>query len=188
MPVWKLTAIKSVHAKPRRKWLCHCDCGGTTIVVTAHLRNGNTKSCGCESPFIYKHGLSDSQLMTKYYDMKRRCYSPKCWGYQFYGSRGIKVCDEWKNDSMTFYKWALSNGYHKNLELDRIDPNGDYNPNNCRFITKLENNRNRRNVLNSRAKKARDAGLCPETVQSRIQRGWTVKRALSEPVIKRGNP
>ncbi|MBF0154658.1 MAG: hypothetical protein HQL64_13030 [Magnetococcales bacterium] len=178
----KLIVTLLVPAKPRRKWLCQCECGGSTITDTGHLNSGNTRSCGCGSPFVYKHGLTDSPLMTKYYDMKRRCYSPGCSSYRLYGGRGIEVCEEWKNDHLAFYRWAMANGYRDDLEIDRIDPDGNYTPDNCRFVTHKENSKNRRIVRDSLAQTARKFGLTPQTVYSRIRRGWTLQKALDEPV------
>ena len=71
--------------------------------------------------------------------MKKRCYNPKDHHYYIYGGRGIKVCDEWKNSSDAFLEWAYSHGYSDELEIDRIDSNGDYCPENCQWITKSEN-------------------------------------------------
>lgn len=77
--------------------------------------------------------------------MITRCYNPDCNNYHGYGDRGIRVCDEWLNNKESFYKWALENGFDFGLQLDRINPDGNYEPSNCRFITSRENNNNRRN-------------------------------------------
>lgn len=78
--------------------------------------------------------------------IKQRCNNPKCKAYSNYGGRGIKVCDEWENFS-SFLEWALANGYAAGLEIDRVDPNGNYSPNNCRWITCKENINNRRKTI-----------------------------------------
>jgi len=79
--------------------------------------------------------------------MKTRCYNLKDKHYKDYGGRGIKVCEEWLNDSRKFIKWSLENGYKKELQIDRIDNNGNYSPDNCRWVTPKENSRNKRNIV-----------------------------------------
>ena len=76
--------------------------------------------------------------------MKARCYIPSCSNYEFYGGRGISVCDEWRNDFIAFRDWALANGYTDELSIDRIDPDGNYEPSNCRWVTMTEQFHNRR--------------------------------------------
>ena len=95
-----------------------------------------------------KHGDRGTRLYSIWSSMKNRCYNQKQQNYKWYGGRGITVCEEWKNDYMTFKKWALENGYNDTLSIDRIDNNGNYEPSNCRFITMKEQatNRRKRNV------------------------------------------
>lgn len=85
------------------------------------------------------------KLSDLHYGMIQRCHNPKDKGYKNYGARGITVCEEWRNNKESFFKWALENGYDFGLQIDRINPNGNYEPLNCRFITSRENNNNRRN-------------------------------------------
>ena len=178
----KLIVVKPLPMKPRRMWFCQCECGNTTTLHTGALRSGNTKSCGCASPFAKKHGFAGTRLEKKYFDMKRRCYSPKSASFPYYGGRGIEVCEQWRCKPSAFYAWALVNGFEPGLELDRIDVDGNYSPGNCRFVTHQVNSRNRRCVKNSIALKARKVGLKPETVHSRLNRGWDLDRALAEPL------
>lgn len=141
----------------RALWKCSCDCGKTTTTRGKNLRSGNTKSCGCMrgtsggvteyiSPEYRKH--NGNTLYTVWLGMIRRCYNEHCENFHRYGGRGIKVCEEWKNNFETFVKWALSNGYNHDLQIDRMDNDGNYEPSNCRWVTVVENARNR-NMLES---------------------------------------
>lgn len=131
------------------RWLCKCDCGNyTSTPSTKTLRNGTCRSCGCierERPNKQTHGKSNTKLFAVWNAMKQRCYNPNNRSYKNYGGRGITVCQEWKEDFQTFYDWAIANGYKKGLEIDRIDVNGNYEPDNCRWTTSKKNNNNRRN-------------------------------------------
>ena len=85
------------------------------------------------------HYLCNHELYTKWGCMKQRCYRKKNDNYKYYGGKGIKICDEWKNDFLNFFEWSIKNGWNTKLEIDRIDSNKNYCPDNCRFITKREN-------------------------------------------------
>lgn len=91
-----------------------------------------------------KHGLVGTKIYTVWRNMKTRCLNPKCSIYEYYGLRGITICDEWKNDPEAFYEWSIANGYSDNLQIDRINNDGNYEPSNCRFVTPIVNMRNRR--------------------------------------------
>lgn len=127
------------------KWKCKCDCGNIVFVIGSCLKSGGTKSCGCyQKEKATKHGLRNHPLFMVWQDMKRRCYNKKYKSYSDYGGRGIKVCDEWLNNFKTFYDFCITNGWKKGLCIDRENNNGDYNPNNCRFVRHKENNQNTR--------------------------------------------
>lgn len=100
------------------------------------------KHCGCLTPKEF-HGESKTKLYQVWRDMKNRCYRPKTTNYHRWGGRGIKVCDEWLNSFLSFRNWAFENGYNDSLQIDRIDPNGNYEPSNCRFIVNARNCRNK---------------------------------------------
>jgi hypothetical protein len=120
--------------------------------------------------------------------MKTRCYNPASDAYDRYGGRGIKVCEDWKNSFVSFFDWAMSNGYADNLTLDRINNDGNYSPDNCRWSTKQEQNNNRRcnrmitynGKTQNVAQWARELGIKRVTLQNRLNRGWSVEKALSK--------
>lgn len=135
-------------------WLCLCECGSLTEVSTNHLRMSRVLSCGClaadnSRKVITKHGMSDTPVHKVWKNMKQRCYNTKCDKYEDYGGRGISVCDEWLNDSAAFIIWALDSGYSEELQINRVENNGNYEPNNCNFITRSENCNNKRPYKNN---------------------------------------
>jgi hypothetical protein len=130
--------------KKRHFFLCRCECGSFADVCIEFLGT-HTKSCGCykkelASVMNLRHGLYKHRLYSVWHNMKHRCQYQKDIHFKDYGGRGIRVCEEW-NDFLAFYSWACLNGYKDNLTLDRIDNDGNYEPNNCRWITMLEQSR-----------------------------------------------
>ena len=130
-------------------WACKCDCGNITVVKGYSLKNSITRSCGCLIAESTKdrnttHGLRKTRLYRIWANMKDRCLNSNAPGYLYYGGRGITICDEWKNDFLQFYDWAMANGYADDLSIDRIDNDKGYNPDNCRWATHSEQMRNRR--------------------------------------------
>ena len=150
----RLTVIEragSIHGHVA--WLCRCDCGNTLTVPSDKLRSRNTQSCGCLQSDIMKeinpqihtsHGGKGTRLYYIWDSMKARCYNPQRRDFKNYGGRGITVCTEWLNDFAAFRDWALSHGYADNLTIDRIDNDGDYTPENCRWVTITEQNQHKR--------------------------------------------
>lgn len=176
-------------------WECKCDCGNTTIVTSANLRSGRTKSCGCLRGIVSKqkattHGMSKSKLYYIWSDIKQRCYQKNNPAFKFYGGRGIKMCNEWFKSYERFMKWAEINGYHEGLTIERIDVNGDYCPDNCKWIQLSEQAQNRRSniLIDYNGESHCLSEWCNiykvnyYLVYNRIHKNkWSFERAISEP-------
>lgn len=182
----------------KRAWICKCDCGKTHIALGTRLTHGNVHSCGClrykkAAEALTTHGKRHTRLYSIWTNMRNRCNLPTSTEYERYGARGIKVCDEWQHDFEAFYNWALSNGYRDDLTLDRKDNDGNYEPSNCRWATSYEQTRNTRNnrMIEYNGKThcitdwANITGIPCALIGQRIDRlGWSIERALTEPVRK----
>ncbi|RLI83493.1 MAG: hypothetical protein DRP01_09035 [Archaeoglobales archaeon] len=185
----RLTAIERVANNKWNKavWLCRCDCGNETTTLANHLRNGSTKSCGClQQEAHITHGLTGHKLYWVWDAMKRRCKNEAHRSYKNYGNRGISVCDEWRTDFQAFYDWAMASEYEEGLTIDRINNNGNYEPDNCQFITIAENNRNQRRTRNIThdgktmciSEWARELNVPKATLWKKLNRGWTIARVM----------
>lgn len=142
----------------------------------------------------YKAGFAiNKKLYWVYYAMLQRCYHKSCSHYFRYGGRGIAVCDEWRNDNTAFYRWALNNGYKEGLTLDRIDNNGDYTPDNCRWVSvKTQNNNTSKCVYitykgetHTMQEWADITGINYSCLRNRHQRGESIDRLLSKERLPR---
>lgn len=134
---------------------CICECGAECEIEAWRVLNNITRMCkDCAKKYVSKriidanttHGLSKSRLYKIFSGMKYRCYSPKSSRWKSYGGKGIIICDEWLNEEngfLNFYNWAMSNGYDDTLTIDRKDVNGNYEPSNCRWVTRAEQSRNK---------------------------------------------
>ena len=183
-----------------QKWHCKCECGNFIDVPAYRLTNGNTKSCGClkkeraaENGRLssFKHGDTKTRLWHIWSGMRRRCDEKTNKDYARYGGRGIKVCDEW-NEYTSFKDWAINNGYSEELSIDRIDTNGDYCPDNCKWATVIEQNNNRRSnhvvayegKSHTIAEWSRITSIPPKTLRYRIVSGWDLNDVFNTPIIK----
>ena len=131
--------------------------------------------------------FSKYKCMTAYQNMKERCYNKNFIEYKNYGGRNIKICKEWLNDYRAFYEWAINNGYDNNLTIDRIDVNGDYEPTNCRWITKQKQAYNKRNSkyitykgeIKTLAEWSKELNISQQTLRYRIM-NWDIERAFNK--------
>lgn len=155
----KLTVIRRNGKDSRRNaiWECQCECGNIINVRSNSLLTGHTSTCGCTRKdnllkANYKHGdgvhRKRSRLYSIWSAMKSRCENEKSESYKWYGAKGVRVCDSWQ-DYKIFKEWALANGYDEKAKqwectIDRINPYGNYEPNNCRWVSMKVQNNNKR--------------------------------------------
>lgn len=203
----RLTVL-SFHHKDKKYntyWLCQCECGNIRVVRATHLKNGEIKSCGCYiKELVTKRnkentrydGLSNHRLYSIWKLMIGRCYNPKINGYNNYGGRGIIICQNWLENYLNFYNWAISNGYKNGLSIERIDVNGNYEPNNCKWITLKQQYYNKRNNFiityknktHCLAEWAEILGINKNTLRSRLTKyGWSVEKAFETLVKNKGD-
>jgi hypothetical protein len=175
-------------------WECRCDCGNVVVCSSGNLRSGNSKSCGClklemHTARLTKHGGSYTPEFAIWNGMHKRCYSPAEPSYVNYGARGITICDRWRESFANFLAdmGPLPSEHHS---IDRINNDGPYSPENCRWATRKEQNNNtRRNHFldyNGQhltiAQWADVTGLTVDAIGLRVARGWTVERTLTAPL------
>ena len=203
----KLTAkyITQNAGKYDEKWFCKCECGGNTISRYWNLLNGISKSCGCNRKLSAASGgvkrrnnpnfvVKSERLYKVYRSMRSRCFDKNHEAYARYGGRGITICQEWVDDYASFREWAMESGYnekakHKECTLDRIDNNGIYCPENCRWVSMKEQNNNRRSnrILMCRGESHTLSewqditGTSRRLIRDRLNMGWSPERAIFEP-------
>lgn len=204
----RLTAIRLHHIEKynhgtKHFWLYKCDCGNEVVLNKNNVSNGHTQSCGCfqreqTAKASSSHNLSRVRLYHIWNGIKARCYNKNNPAYKYYGGRGICICEKWKDDFKAFYDWSMNNGYKEEtrksnnyniLTIDRIDTNGNYCPENCRFVTAKEQSRNvRTNTLITYNNESRCLsewaeifGIDSELLRERLKRNWSFEKAISTP-------
>ena len=192
----RLVALyRDMDSGSKNKWVCQCDCGNKHVVSYYDLTRKDSRgsrSCGCLKRDLTiertrTHGLSKHRLYTIYNNIIKRCEDKTHRCYDNYGGRGIKMCDEWRDDFVTFYNWACDNGYRAGLTIDRVDNDRGYCPENCRWVTRIEQQNNRRDNNNLTLGKekhtvtewSRITGIKNSTIRGRIASGWAVEDALT---------
>lgn len=197
-----LTALKVVGKRGKANlWECRCDCGGATFAIATQIERGEKTSCGCKKreprkprpDLVLKnkdrstHGLTSSSTYTSWKAMKFRCENESSKDYKNYGGRGIKVCERWSKSFIEFHNDMGDRPV--GTSIDRIDPNGNYDPNNCRWASfeKQGNNKRVNFIIEHEGKTmtvsewAREYGIEPKTLSYRVKSGWDIEAALNTP-------
>lgn len=202
----RLVAIRRVASVKRNTmWAAQCDCGNITTVTATRIKSGHTRSCGClkretasrlnriHGESSAKYGGEHPSLFARWAHMKERVTNPNCQMYYRYGGRGITLCAEWR-DYLVFREWALANGYEKCLTIDRIDNDRGYSPENCRWVDRATQNRNKSDnvmitvdgITACLTDHTTRLGLSYSTIKNRLASGkWTPEAALKTPIRKK---
>lgn len=195
----KLVALERVEGTKYTSWKCQCDCGNQKVVRLSNLISKTTKSCGCHNSYVNSqrnrsHGLSSHPIYSVYKSMMHRCYNPSSLNFHLWGGRGIVVCNTWKGNPSAFIEWAKESGYEKGLTIDRIDNNGPYSPENCRWATRKEQGNNRRtnHILTSiegtshtKTEWSELLGISIATINQRISKKLPIELVLAPYRLKR---
>ena len=201
----KLTVLGPCFSLPTSRCIklhcvCECLCGEFCVCQVNGLKTRHIVSCGICKIISFDprvtHGLSRHPLYSRWRIMIRRCHNENNDNYKYYGGRGIRVCDEWRNSLEQFYKWGIDNGWKDGLELDRIDTNGNYEPSNCRWVTKKINGNNTRTnrfitafgETKTMMQWSEDnrCKVSYDTFKVRIKLGWNAELAITQ--ISRCSP
>lgn len=178
-----------------RRWVCQCDCGKQTTVITAALLNGHTRSCGCYGEERRKkHGRVGTKEYNIWGQMKQRCLNPNDDTYYRYGARGITVCERWSGPDGFVNFFADMGTCPEGRSLDRIDNSAGYAPENCRWADNATQYRNRGQTIwieyNGETKCRKDwaiqYGIDDATLAQRLSRGWSIEKALLTPPMNSG--
>lgn len=179
----------------RTQWLCQCECGNQIVALSANLKRGNTNSCGCYKHDValtacVTHGDRHSRLYRIWTGIKTRCFDAATPTYRRYGARGISMCDEWVSQYQAFKDWSMSHGYNDSLTIDRIDNNGNYCPENCRWVTAKVQANNRSSTKRydyngsqyTISELSDMTGVKYHTLLARIERlNWSIEQAVNTP-------
>lgn len=199
----RLTVLEEAEGRSSQgyvRWICQCSCKEKTVIIvtSGNLKSGKTRSCGClqrectinrnKSRENYPISERETRLYRIWGGMKARTSYESQKSYSDYGARGIRVCDDWKNDFMKFKDWSLSHGYRDDLSIDRLDNDSDYTPDNCRWATRKEQHNNQRsNILltydgqtHTAAQWAEIMNVPKDRIYKRIRRGRDIEEILKE--------
>lgn len=205
---WHVYGYAGLNKDLKSTWWCYCECDSDKyyIIVGTELSRGKTKSCGCliaeenkrrsilwKEAYTYNTSKKDIlRLHGIFRGMKERCYNLLSKDFPTYGGRGIKICDEWLLNKDSFVSWAFEHNYKENLTIDRINVNGDYEPNNCRWITLHEQGSNKRTTLyiNYKGEERTFISVLREngiknnysTYRSRLLNGWDIEKVIKTPI------
>lgn len=194
-----LTVVKEAEkVNGMRRVLAECECGNSKEFYLGNLRMGYTKSCGCRqleglAERATTHGGRDTRLYSIWTNIKTRCTNSKTDSYKYYGGKGISICREWEERFEDFRDWALENGYKDDLTIDRMDNEGDYTPDNCRWADHVTQSRNRdyawHITIDGTTKHVKEwceyYGIEYKTVHTRKSRGWDDAAAVSTPLLRK---
>jgi len=170
-----------------------CDCGNEFDTRDTRLIHGSVTKCHeCWKKSQGRHHMTGTPIHNLWLNMRQRCSNPNSQDYKDYGGRGIRVCDEWNNSFESFYEWATTNGYEKGLSIDRIDVNGNYEPENCRFANAIEQGTNKRNNVYldyegetvAMSEASRRCGISEGTLGFRLRKGWNEYDATHKELCK----
>lgn len=177
----------------RPMWLCRCDCGNEVVIDPSKLKSEHTQSCGClknekARERLKKHGMSHTKTHQEWIGIRQRCLNPNCKDYKDYGARGITMCDRWRDSFEAFYEDVskLKHFEEKEYTLNRIDNDGNYEPNNVEWasaITQQNNKRSNRLITyegktQTVAQWAREMNMSYSKLINRIYLGWSIEKAL----------
>jgi hypothetical protein len=175
----------------KKYWKCSCDCGSVTVKWDSNIKNGTTQSCGClqkerASEANTVHGLKEHPLYATWCGIKQRCKDPGCKIWKYYGGRGISVCKRWDN-SFTAFLEDMESGWMPGLSIERKNNDKNYDTDNCRWATDLEQANNKRGnrrldfngLTKTCAEWSRSSGIPAATIHTRLRDGWTVEETLT---------
>ncbi len=183
------------NGKKVRLWQCRCSCGNVRFLNKQEIETQKRKSCGCKKADNRRkaatvHGDSHKRLHNIWSGIRARCYCETDYHYKWYGARGIRMDEKWKDDYEAFKRWALEAGYSTELTIERRNNNGDYTPENCRWATGKEqaNNTRRNKVVTAFGRTltlsqwSEETGMPYDALKMRLRRGWSPEEALTKPM------